>query len=157
MFVRIEDGLNAGMEVKNLILFNEFAMHKAIPVFQLLDFKRNESAARFGRVQKGQSGLIVLVLFLSQLVQFLNHLLNRACNFFLQILGDPWLKSDFGSHLLIQYTKSDIFEISNSASLVIVKDVLLDNMDQKDILLIDFLFILLNSVGERPLFVPSQA
>ena len=89
MFVRIENGLNAGVEVKNHILFNEFAMHKAIPVFQLLDFKRNESAARFGRVQKGQSGLVVLVLFLSQLVQFLYDLLNRACNFFLQILGDP--------------------------------------------------------------------
>jgi hypothetical protein len=30
-------------------------------------------------------------------------------------------------------------------------------MDQKDIFLIDFLFILLNSVGERPLFVPPKA
>jgi hypothetical protein len=57
--------------------------------------------------------------------------------------------------LLIQNAKSDVFEVSDCAGLIVVEHILRDNMDQQNVLFIDFLLILLDPIGEWELFVPA--
>ena len=73
--------------------------------------------------------MVILVLFGCQFVKFLDDLLDRSRHLLLKILLDPGLQFDLGCHLFVEDPECDVLEVSDCASLVIVKHILSHDVD----------------------------
>lgn len=82
--------------------------------------------------------------------------MDRSSDLFLQIPLNPRLHFHSGCHLIIKDSKSDVLEVSDRTSFVVVECVLSHDVNEQYILLVDILVVLLHPLCEGNLFIPAQ-